>query len=195
MTTAPYHANPFAEKNGVCPPGGHRLTKGYRRVPGDTCAGGEAWDAVVTPCATSSAGKVVFFILVAAVGTMAALQFYQGNDRLEQYVEKLQAKLKEVFTSAASKGYSLVGGGSQPFSAVADDDNFYLNDDDFGPEPHLIDDHHNDSDSIDEAEEFSTEHTFQPLPPIEGARAMSMHVPVLSGPDGEDNVQDLLNIQ
>ncbi len=105
-----------------------RVTRGYRRVPGDTCVGGDEWDAVETLCPSTASRlfRYVFLVLLVCVAVLAALHW---SGRLD-----VRALVRGV---AARNGYLKVG---ESEHALTDDpDAFYLNEDDFGPSAHLID--------------------------------------------------------
>jgi hypothetical protein len=128
MANLPTHEDPAKHIDG------HRCvirqTKGYRRVPGDTCVGGSQWDAVEMDCPSSTWGKaILFFLLVIIIGFL----FVFCTSRYSDYSEGCVYRIKEFFPKM--KGYSLVGkGGSGPDTAEED----FFDHDEVGPSAHLI---------------------------------------------------------
>mmetsp|Transcript_43514 Transcript_43514/g.85182 ORF Transcript_43514/g.85182 Transcript_43514/m.85182 type:complete len:845 (-) Transcript_43514:294-2828(-) len=179
MKMSPKHADPFVLRAGDKCVGSYRVTKGYRRIPGDTCTGGAEWDAMEAPCPSawlkaSHSGKLVLIILalvVVALGLATAASKFQLLDGFGE-------TLKQRFSEAR---YKMVGG-KYPDS-MTDDDAFYLNDDEFNTSAHLINDNDDDSQVIDTS---GTE--FAPLPT---RKRNNQNVPVLAPPSSADSFDDL----
>jgi Sortilin, neurotensin receptor 3,/Sortilin, neurotensin receptor 3, C-terminal len=71
-------------------------TKGYRRVAGDSCVGGDKWDRIRVPCpgwlGGSGTGKAVLLVLVAVVLLLAFLTFYSKSEFVEDLVDSIKAR-------------------------------------------------------------------------------------------------------
>jgi len=95
----------------------HYVTKGYRRVAGDTCLNGGRWDRIQVPCGSlvgaTHIGKVMLLLLVVIVVALAVATFYGKIECLEDLVDWAKSK----FTSS---GYSVVG--KKAPHSMADDD-------------------------------------------------------------------------
>lgn len=133
LAAKPKHADPTAHPEGKCV-GEYRISKGYRRVPGDTCTGGAEWDAVVTPCPNAwlgggGSGKTVLSILVLVCLSLAIVTLASKYDLLDYCSDNFKMYFSDF-------KYKMVGGDS-PVS-MADDDAFYLNDDEFSQSAQLI---------------------------------------------------------
>jgi hypothetical protein len=84
-----------------------RQTKGYRRVPGDTCTGGNQWDPVeVYECPpTGGGGKIILFILVVLIVGWALFQFSNKyNDGSEKFCDRFRKWCPKV------DGYRILDG-------------------------------------------------------------------------------------
>ncbi len=108
----------------------YRVTKGYRRVPGNTCIGGQEWEALVVPCPSgwlsASHSPAVILLLVFVVAFAAIFVFRT------EYADEVVQALKKRF--GVAQGYFKVGlPGSAPASMVDDDE------DDGATDPLFID--------------------------------------------------------
>lgn len=137
----PNHADPTAV--GPCKQY-TRHTKGYRRVPGDTCVGGDAdqYDALLMPCPSflTSGGFGRFLLIVLVfVAFAACLAAASKKYGLMSYLPNVcQVQLRK-WGVGAGKGpsYRPVG----PDSATDPDDaQSYLNDEEFGRSAELMSD-------------------------------------------------------
>jgi len=178
MELEPKHADPFILRAGAVCVGSHRTTKGYRRVPGDTCTGGAEWDAIELPCPSawikaSHSGKLVLIILVLVVVSLGVATAASKFNLLDGFAEKFRQKFSQA-------KYKIIGG-KYPDS-MAEDDAFYLDDRDFDQSAHLIND-----DLVDEETEMGKSN-FGPLPQ---RKAKSSSVPTLAPPPGSDGFNDL----
>eukprot|EP01006_Ploeotia_vitrea_P035092 TRINITY_DN65833_c8_g1_i1.p1 TRINITY_DN65833_c8_g1~~TRINITY_DN65833_c8_g1_i1.p1 ORF type:complete len:891 (+),score=515.98 TRINITY_DN65833_c8_g1_i1:350-2674(+) len=157
----------------------HYVTKGYRRVSGDTCVGGSQWERVRVPCPAWShgvIGKVIFVILLVVV---LALAFVTGFVRVEM-VEDCAKSIKARFSSG---GYQLVGKqGNMPASMV-DDDQFGLDGQEFTDSAQLLNHAAGDDDDDDVESQFTS---------LPERQTKSSAVPRLSGPAGDNDQDDLL---
>jgi len=145
MSSLPQHEDPTKHIDG------HkcviRETKGYRRVPGDTCVGGSQWDAVEVPCPSSLSSYGLFILLVFLLiiaffvftyCTKAPERSYQPRRYSLTSSESLFDRIRSWLPSFSSKekGYSLVGrGGYEPETAEED----FFENTEVGPSAHLID--------------------------------------------------------
>lgn len=149
------------------------VTKGYRRVPGDTCEGGAMWDRVQTPCpgwiGGSWFGKLVMLILVLVLVALAVSSMSTKSEFVEDCLDSIRRKFKR-------EDYWEIGK-KMPHS-MADDD-FGLQDEEYGQSAHLIGRRSGSGD--DEADE---EDALAPLPERRAARQQA--VPKLSGPPAGD---------
>jgi hypothetical protein len=103
-----------------------RITKGYRRVPGNTCTGGDAWDALLEACPHRSAswGKsllLVFFVIAVLYGCTVAFSKYPLLEMIP-LPEKVYTFLKSKLTRTGAQGYSVVGTQESDFNVKLDDD-------------------------------------------------------------------------
>jgi len=70
-----------------------RQTKGYRRVPGDTCIGGQQWDAVEKPCSSTSTGfgttilAILFLIAIVWVVVTASTKY----DWFDSWMQRMKS--------------------------------------------------------------------------------------------------------
>eukprot|EP00808_Paulinella_micropora_P007941 g51398.t1 len=73
MEKEPFHPPPSAYAETCEFENYARKTKGYRRVPGDTCVGGEPWEAEHVPCAgtRSRIARAVFFLALVGIAAYA----------------------------------------------------------------------------------------------------------------------------
>jgi len=131
MATPPPHSDPTQHIDG------HkcviRQTKGYRRVPGDTCVAGSQWDAVEIPCPStlsSYIGKAILFILFLIIISFAVITF---TAKYSEFSEGLLYRIKKWFPKL--EGYTVVGRGAGPETAEED----FFDHDEVGPSAHLID--------------------------------------------------------
>lgn len=96
----------------------YRATKGYRRVPGNTCLGGQEWEALVVPCPSgwlSASHSPAVVLLIVFIIAFAAIVVFRMD-----YADDLIRALKARFNIA--QGYFKVGvPGSAPASMAEDD--------------------------------------------------------------------------
>jgi len=107
------------------------VSKGYRRVSGDTCTNGAQWDRVQVPCSILSSshfGTILLVLLAFIVIALGVATFYGKLECVEDAVDFLKAKLRP-------SEYTLVGK-KLPHS-MADDD-FGLDDQEYGQSAQLI---------------------------------------------------------
>jgi hypothetical protein len=138
-----------------------RETKGYRRIPGDTCVGGAAWDPILH-CSLlysrRSTGRIVLGVIFCAAVVLACVTFNSSLNEKFGFRNRL-AGLKDMFFGHK---YKILDGAPPPDSAI-DDDQYYLDDDEFGPEARLIDAETGGGQSTD----------FAPLPKLESNSAVT----------------------
>jgi len=125
----PCEKDPNAEPEpaGVCVDF-YTVTRGYRRVAGDTCVDGAKWDVIQAPCPSwsgSHVGKAIMIILVLVALSLAIATFYNKSEFMESCVERLRGRLSD---------YDLVG--RKLPNSMMDDDT--LDDHDIGQAAHLI---------------------------------------------------------
>jgi len=156
MASMPAHANPLLNEELQQQPCSHGqstyfVTRGYRRVPGDTCYGGAQWDPVEVQCpgwlSSGHTGKVIFVIMILLAlslivvmigskrGAGGAGGMYGSLHDQQGFLGRLFSKIRDRFSQAK---YKIVGHEAAPHSMV-DDEAFYLSEDEFGPSPHLLD--------------------------------------------------------
>ena len=140
------------------------ITKGYRRVPGDTCIMGEKWDRVRVPCpgwlGGSHLGKLMIVLLILVVIGLAVATFYNKSEFVEDCVDMIKSRFER-------HDYREVGMGEGPYTAA---DDFGLADEEYTQSAHLM----GDGD-----EEDDEETQFKPLPVRMGRKA---EVPTLNPP-------------
>lgn len=135
MATTPVHANPF---DGTPCTHSHtyRVSRGYRRVPGDSCVGGAEWEAVEAACPTwlnsDHVGKIILVLLVllAASGLAVAIgSRIEGATSIARIISRARAAIG-LSTSPAYHpvGVGLVG--SALVASAADDESRLASDDD-----------------------------------------------------------------
>lgn len=146
MPATPTHANPL-DGAGAAPPcangaSTYRITRGYRRVSGDSCYGGAEWDAFFAPCPSwlsgSHIGKLVLVLLILIVVSLLVVLIgskAEPGTPIARFFAKIRLSL-----GAAAQRYTRVGGGLDAPHSMADDgaEAFYLSEDEFGPSPHLL---------------------------------------------------------
>ena len=138
MTSVPAHVNPYDSVPPCTRSHTYRITKGYRRVPGDSCYGGAEWDAVEAPCPSwlsgSHIGKIIIVLLILIAVSLLVVMIgskAEAGTPLHSFIQNLRAKFSKV-------QYKVIGGHDAPHS-MAEDEAFYLSEDEFGPSPSLID--------------------------------------------------------
>lgn len=117
-------------------------TKGYRRVAGDTCISGEQWDRVQVPCPMWTGnhfGKGILILLVLVVISLAVATFYNKSEFVEDTVDWIKGLFQK-------SGYELVGRDSAHHA----DDDYSLDDQEFGQSAHLIKDDGHDKNRDDD---------------------------------------------
>lgn len=115
----PAHANPLDDA--PCTKSStYRITKGYRRVPGDTCYGGGEWDAAEASCPVSfgsHVGKMVLVLLILlAVSLLVVLVASKAEPGTP--LAKFIGRVRGYFVSAK---YRLVGAQAAPHSMAEDE--------------------------------------------------------------------------
>jgi len=134
MTNLPPHADPSKHIDGVkCY---IRQTKGYRRVPGDTCVGGNQWDPLEIPCpAGLSSYGMYIIILFCAIALYFTWGFFYNRRKSEKAIfyesdgEGCWDRIKN-WIPKWKKGYKLI---------PVDDDVSFFEQDEVGPSALLID--------------------------------------------------------
>jgi len=136
--TPPKHKDPFASTAEQCIGGSYRITKGYRRVPGDRCIGGGQWDAEEVPCPagvlTSHGAKVVLILLVLVGISLCLVTAASKTDNMFELcswsgIKKCFAAVLARFSGAAyvksRDHYRAVGAAeSNPLRATDEEDGF-----------------------------------------------------------------------
>lgn len=192
MNVPPAHPDPSTPHGDPCANHApfYRITRGYRRVPGDTCDGGAQWDALIAPCpgwlGGHHVGKVILILLVLLVISLIAVllgskQGFAGHDNhpIMQWINKFKARFTTV-------KYRIVGQ-EEPHSMADDDQAFYLSEDEFGPSAHLIDentDAHKRSAAAAASASSSSSGSIKPLPSKSTSKSS---VPILSAPPTADS--------
>jgi len=122
-----------ADKDAVIPPPPttcqdfQRVSKGYRRVAGDTCVGGEQWDPVLFPCPSVLGhhyGKIILIILLIVVIALVIGNFYHKVEWMGDVVHRV----KGWFGDGRGR-YRPIGDDHGPASALEDGDEFDLDND------------------------------------------------------------------
>lgn len=138
----PPHVNPFDATPPCTRESTYRITKGYRRVPGDSCFGGGDWDASVAQCPVSfgsHVGKMLLVLLILLAVSMLLVLIgskAEPGTPLAGYLSKFKA----YFQTAKYKLVSSTGAGGLPAPhSMVEDEAFYLSEDDMGPGPSLLD--------------------------------------------------------
>jgi len=130
MATPPVHEDPSKHIDGhKCVV---RQTKGYRRVPGDTCVGGAQWDAVEIPCPpiiSAYAKAILFFFLL----IIAGFAIVTCTSRYSDVSDGILSRFRDWFPKM--KGYRRVENNYEPDTAEED----FLDHEEVGPSAHLID--------------------------------------------------------
>jgi hypothetical protein len=98
------------------------VTKGYRKVPGNTCKGGTEWDPILHPCGGHTKWTVMLFVILIVVAMSLGMVALSTKYDLGEIVINFYDKL----SSRASGKYSLIGKKSNEM----DVDDLDLNDDD-----------------------------------------------------------------
>jgi len=137
MTNLPPHEDPSKHIDGAkCYV---RQTKGYRRVPGDTCVGGSQWDPIEIPCPTgiSHFAMEVFVCFCAVIIYFIYSFFYKQPKHGKPFYydndgEGCWDRIKEWIPKWKKKPYELL-------PTHADDDVAFFDHDEVGPAAHLID--------------------------------------------------------
>jgi len=118
----------------------HYVSKGYRRVSGDTCVNGAQWERVQAPCSmflgSSHLGTILLVLLAFIVVALGVATFYGKIELLEDIVDWIKSK----FTKSE---YTLIG--KKAPHSMADDD-FGLDDQEYGQSAHLMRDEDGDLD-------------------------------------------------
>lgn len=158
----------------------YHVTKGYRRVPGDTCDGGAEWDRVQTPCpgwiGGSWFGKLVMIVLVLVVLALGVSSMSSRSEFVEDCLDTLRRKFqREDYWEVGKK---------MPHS-MADDD-FGLQDEEYGQSAHLIGKRGGGGSGSDDEDGGG----FAPLPERKGA-GRKQAVPKLSGPPAGEELSSL----
>ncbi|XXQ38040.1 VPS10 domain-containing protein [Plasmodiophora brassicae] len=134
--------------------GMHRITKGYRRIVGDTCVNGEQWDAVLVGCSSfpKRAGKVLLVVLFIIAALLLAVSLIAKSNVLSTLTNAFKSRTWRAKVPG-QKG-SMDESEFENFGAMSDED---------------------------DALAFSSEAV--PLPPMPGlVRRPNVPVPRLQGP-------------
>lgn len=130
-----------AEAHNKCATQTHyRVTKGYRRVPGNTCVGGHEWEAVVAPCpsgwlsSSHTPVTLLLLVIIVAFGIIFLFQF-EASDK---WMARIKALFDSFTNNMNSGAYIRVNGGNSSSGAggrgappsMSDDDGLSLTDKD-----------------------------------------------------------------
>jgi len=133
MQNPPPHSDPAKRPSEKC---AIRKTKGYRRIPGDTCVGGAQWDAIELGCeepGSSRFGTIILIILCMVVVSLAIGTLITKYDFLDICLKKINS-----FFSLSNSGYKPIIPGFKNEVDTPDPDDFFLDDDNV-PTARLID--------------------------------------------------------
>ncbi len=103
----------------------YRVSKGYRKVPGNTCIGGHDWEAIVAPCpsgwlaASHAPAMLVLLIVIIAIGFMFLSQFKV----VDQFIQNMKGRFDFAhgYFKINGSGRNGSGNGGTPHSMAEDD--------------------------------------------------------------------------
>lgn len=179
MAHTPHHANPL-DPPPCTTSQTYRVTKGYRRVPGDSCIGGAEWDAAEAPCPWTKGnhvGKIVLVLLILVIVSYLLVTL-ASKLRPDHPVARFLSGLRSHVSAARYSVLGAKGGADVPHSMVDDGDAFYLSEDEFGPSAHLIDNEAGEARPRFSPSASSGGSGIKPLPAAKG----KAHVPTIAPP-------------
>jgi hypothetical protein len=155
----------------------HRVTKGYRKVVGDTCIGGSEWEATFLACPSSllnagfAAGKAVLILMFFLLGGLGAISSLSKTDLWDRWMDKIRIHLNQT-------KYSALGSfATEDSSAGTEDEEFEeLNNNDFAHSAEFYDNMQSSQARMEEEEDI--DYSLPPLP----AMQVDSSVPFLQPP-------------